>query len=85
MLGKLYVKALAIDQQSEAGVKLTVRDGATSGDYADVVFDVMKERSPEKGTLTVFEVNKCLDLISDHFRNNERKSLYIHNTHDSLI
>lgn len=74
LLGKLFVKALAINQQSAAAVKLTVRTDDADSDFGDIVFDVMKDRTAYKGTLTVHEVNKYLDAIADHFKNNERNS-----------
>lgn len=72
-LGRLFVKALAINPKSETGLKLTNTQGQNT-DYGDIVYDVMKTRSPETGTLTVYEVNNYLDLIADHFQNNERSS-----------
>lgn len=71
-LGRLYVKALAVHPKSETARKLTNLQGNTA-DYGDIVFEVMANRSPENGTLTVYEVNKYLDLIADHFEQNERK------------
>lgn len=71
VLGRLFVKALAINPKSETALKLTNAHG-NSADFADIVFDVMKSRSPDIGTLTVYEVNRYLDLIADHFRHNER-------------
>lgn len=76
-LGRLYVKALAINEISNDGKKLLLHDGLKAGDYGDIVFDVMKRRSPETGTLKVYDMNKYLDLIGDHFRNNERASKHI--------
>lgn len=40
-------------------------------DFSDFVHDVMKNQSPENGTLTVYEVNECLELITKHFNENE--------------
>lgn len=70
-MGRLFVKALAINPKSDTAVKLTNLHG-NSADYGDIVFDVMKSRSPEVGTLTVYEVNSYLDMIADHFQHNER-------------
>lgn len=78
-LGKLFVKALAINENSDDAKKLTFEQH-TDGNYAnfgDVVFEVMKNRSAEKGTLRIVEVNKYLDLIGDHFKNNQRKRKFI--------
>lgn len=74
-LGRLFVKALAINAKSVEGQKLTNLHGITA-DYGDIVYDVMKNRSPAVGTLTVYEVNKYLDLIAEHFEHNERSSEY---------
>lgn len=75
-LGKLFVKALAINPKSDAGQKLLAQQGMTGkcSDFGDIVFEVMSTRSPPEGSLTVFEVNGYLDLISDHFKQNERRS-----------
>lgn len=62
-LGNLYVKALAINKHSSDGRKLNGEDVPKKGDFADVVFDVMKDRQPQ-GTLTIYDVNKCLDSMS---------------------
>lgn len=72
-MGQLFVKALAINAKSDTANKLTNLQGNTT-DYGDIVFEVMKSRSPENGTLTVYEVNKYLDLIAEHFKHNERRS-----------
>lgn len=70
-LGKQFVQALGINSKSQTAKRLTDLNGVTT-DYGDIVFDVMKDRSPAKGTLSVYEVNKYLDLIADHFKDNER-------------
>lgn len=62
-LGDLFVKALAISENSSAGRKLTGADVSTKGDFGDVVFNVMKDR-PKEGSLTIYDVNKCLDSLS---------------------
>lgn len=71
-LGKLFVKCLAINASSDDAKKLTY-EKKTSGDFGDIVYEVMKNRSPAKGTLSVAEVNRYLDLMAEHFKNNERK------------
>lgn len=76
-LGRLFVKALAINPNSDHANKLTNLQG-NSTDYGDIVYDVMRNRSPAEGTLTVYEVNKYLDLIGEHFKDNERSSEYSH-------
>lgn len=72
-LGKLFVNALAIGKTHAHYRKLTSMHHVTT-DYGDVVYEVMKTRSPTDGTLTVFEMNHYLDLIGDHFKQNERRS-----------
>lgn len=67
------MKALAINAKGETAKKMTKLEG-NSSDYGDIIYDVMKNRSPEFGTLTVYEVNEYLDLIADHFQDNERSS-----------
>lgn len=76
-LGRLFVRALAINVKSPTALQLTNLYGNTA-DYGDIVYDVMKTRSPELGTLTVYEVNRYLDMIADHFQQNERNSEYAH-------
>ncbi|XP_055298259.1 DNA ligase 4 [Sitodiplosis mosellana] len=73
-LGQLFVKALAINAKSDTAKKLTNLQGRDT-DYGDIVFEVMKSRSPENGTLTVYEVNEYLDLIADHFEQNEQRKI----------
>lgn len=75
-LGKLYVQALAINPKSDAGRKLLAQQGLTGkcDDFGDIVYEVMINRSPAEGSLSVYKVNEYLDLISDHFKQNERKS-----------
>lgn len=68
-LGIIYCKALAINKNSSAGRKLAGENVAASEDFGDVVFDVMKNRQTE-GTLTVYDVNKCLDEMSTKRKGN---------------
>lgn len=72
-LGQLYVRALSISPKSETAKKLTNLQGNATN-YGDIVFDFMKSRSPEIGKLSVYEVNQYLDLIAEHFAQNERHS-----------
>lgn len=74
-LGSLFVKALAINSNSEDGKKLTLQT-VTGDDYGTVVYNVMKDRSPEKSSLVVYEVDRYLELIANHFRDNQRSSKY---------
>lgn len=65
------MKALAINKHSAAGQKLAGErankdNAATSGDFGDVVYEVMRDRQLVETLtpLTVYDVNKCLDQIS---------------------
>lgn len=40
-------------------------------DYADVVFNVIKDRCPKESALTVYELNQYLDTIADKESNRE--------------
>lgn len=74
-LGNLFVKALAINSNSEDGKKLTLKT-VTGDDYGTVVYNVMKDRSPQRSTLMVYEVDHYLELIANHFKDNQRSSKY---------
>lgn len=74
-LGNLFVKALAINSNSDDGKKLTLQT-VTGDDYGNVVYNVMKDRSPQNSTLVVYEVDRYLELISNHFKDNQRSSKY---------
>lgn len=72
-LGKLFIKALAIGPTSDAAKKLTFEvTSRNHTDFGDIVYDVMRKRSPNKGSLSVAQVNQYLDLIGDHFKSGER-------------
>lgn len=73
-LGKLFVSALALNPKTSADAKKLTNLQGNANDYGDIVYDVMRDRSPAVGTLTVYEVNKYLDLIAEHFEQNERNS-----------
>lgn len=78
-LGKLIIRILAIDVDSDVAKRLTRKNDpsaanstkTTSSDYASVVFEVMKNRASNKCRLTVYDVNQRLDSIA---RNNETGS-----------
>lgn len=72
-LGQLFVKALSINPKSETALKLTNLQGKTAN-YGDIVYEVMQNRALNNGTLTVYEVNKRLDSIANHFKYNQRRS-----------
>lgn len=73
-LGQLYIEALRMYEKSKAAMALKNCDeiAVKGADYGDIVYEVMKNRSPETGVLTVYEVNKYLDLIVEHFKQKER-------------
>lgn len=62
-MGDLLVKALAISEHSSTGRLLTGAEVSPKGDFGDVVFNVMKDRKAD-GTLTIYEVNECLDILA---------------------
>lgn len=78
-LGELLIKVLGINKSSDDAKKLTFeqKTDGNSGNFGDVVYEVMKNRSAEKGTLTIVQVNEYLDLIGNHFKNNQGKRTYI--------
>lgn len=73
-LGRLFVKTLALGPQSEDAKKLTLQGMASTVDYGNLVYSVMEHRSPASSSLMVSDVNKYLDLMADHFKQNERSS-----------
>lgn len=75
-MGKLYVRVLAVDPNGDVAKKLTTIQGLSKHylDYADVVYDVMKNRCSNEGTLTVYDVNEHLNEIAICYQNNRRKS-----------
>lgn len=79
-MGKLFVRILAIDPNSEIAKRLTFRSTAPSAggsgkrDYADIVYEVMKARADPIETLTIFDVNQRLDNISACYQSNNRAS-----------
>lgn len=74
-LGQLIVNVLAINKNSDDGKKLTLKGLNGDGlDYGEIVYKVMESRCPETSTLTVFELNNYLDLMTVHFKENERNS-----------
>lgn len=81
-MGRLFVRILAIDPNSDVAKRLTLRSIGPSvpgkRDYADIVYDVMKVRGniPVE-TLTIFDVNQRLDNISSCYQSNNRASTLI--------
>lgn len=83
-LGNLFVKALAINANSDDGKKLTLQT-VTGDDYGTVVYNVMKDRSPQEGTLVVYEVDRYLELIANHFKENQRSSKYFNGFNGDVL
>lgn len=78
-MGKLFVRILSIDPNGEVAKRLTLRTTSSGGsgnrDYADIVYEVMKTRAiPIDTTLTIFDVNQRLDIISACYQSNARAS-----------
>lgn len=71
-MGKMYVRILGIDTNSDVAKRLTAKHAHK--DYPDVVYAVMQNRCSTSSTLTVYEVNRHLDIMAGCFKNNERKS-----------
>ncbi|KAL7418092.1 ATP dependent DNA ligase domain-containing protein [Mrakia frigida] len=71
-LAKCYIKVLGLDaKKTEAGRRLTQwkqptgKDNQVTGDFASVLYEVVKERSDvSKSTLTIDEVHELLDQLS---------------------
>ena len=47
-------------------MKYTIINFQDAGDFAAVAYFILKNRCPEKGTLTIHEVNTCLDGIAQN-------------------
>lgn len=79
MLGKLFVKALAISEDSDDAKKLTYQKTVESktSDFSSIVHEVMMKRAPAEGTLTVADINDLLDFISSNARSNARKRMAV--------
>lgn len=66
-MGKLYVRSFGFNTNSREAKMLTTDQGFNKNcsDYADVVFNVIKDRCPKESSLTVYELNEYLDTIAD--------------------
>ncbi|XP_067842559.1 DNA ligase 4 [Heptranchias perlo] len=69
MLAKLYIDILGLPKEGKDALKLLNYRAPTSshgeaGDFAVIAYFVLKQRCPNKGTLTVQEVNEHLDSIA---------------------
>lgn len=75
-LAKLYIEILGLGKDSPAAQKLLnfrapKGSKGDAGDFANVAFWVLKPRCPEKGSLTVEEVNEALNGVAT---NNAKKN-----------
>lgn len=69
-LAKLYIDVLALGKDSPDGQKLLRYRmphvaKTEAGDFASVAYLVLRNRCPNKGTLTIADVNRLLDEVSD--------------------
>lgn len=69
MLAKLLIEVLCLGKDSAdsnrlLNFKAPKAAKGDAGDFAAVAYFVLKNRCPEKGTLTIQEVNNCLDGIA---------------------
>ncbi|PIK62711.1 putative DNA ligase 4 [Apostichopus japonicus] len=67
-LAKLYIEILGLAKESTDAKKLLNYRAPTAkqeaGDFASVAYFVLRNRCPEKGSLTIKEVNDCLDAVA---------------------
>ncbi|XP_071791788.1 DNA ligase 4-like [Asterias amurensis] len=67
-LAKLYIDILGLGKESQDAKKLINYRAPTAkqeaGDFASVAYFVLRNRCPEKGSLTIQDVNTCLDAIA---------------------
>lgn len=66
-LAQLYIRALNLNVKSNEAKSLTTEEGFTTNtrDYADVVYNVVKNRCQPQCTLSVQQVNAYLDEIAN--------------------
>lgn len=74
-MGELYIRSFAFSATSREAKMLTTEQGFNKNcsDYADVVFNVIKDRCPRESSLTVYELNEYLNTIADKESNREGK------------
>ncbi|XP_065313460.1 DNA ligase 4-like isoform X2 [Gordionus sp. m RMFG-2023] len=68
-LAHLYIKALSIPKDGIDAKRLLHykdlgNDDKSHVDFADIAFQVLKERCPEHGNMSIESVNECLDNIA---------------------
>ncbi|XP_033127857.1 DNA ligase 4-like isoform X2 [Anneissia japonica] len=75
-LAKLYIEILGLSKESQDAKKLINYRAPTAkqeaGDFASVAFFVLRNRCPEKGSLTIKEVNDSLDGIASNNAANKK-------------
>lgn len=79
-LAKYYIDALGISKDSkDAKLMLNFRAPMSAkqdaGDFASVAYSVLKNRCPEKGTMTLFDLDKALDAIAQANAEKERHTI----------
>jgi DNA ligase-4 len=83
-IGKLLVKVIGIDKNSEDAYNLMnwklpgFRAAATAGDFAARCYDVLQKRPilTSPGTMTIAEVNERLDKLAAASKENEQMPLF---------
>ncbi|GBN59991.1 DNA ligase 4 [Araneus ventricosus] len=79
-LAKLLIEIFCLDKNSvDAQKLLNYRSpksaNAEAGDFASVAYFVLKNRSPENGTLTVYDINYYLDSIAANHADKNKDEL----------
>ncbi|XP_055945641.1 DNA ligase 4-like [Argiope bruennichi] len=79
-LAKLLIEIFCLDKNSvDAQKLLNYRSpksaNAEAGDFASVAYFVLKNRSPEKGTLTIYDINYYLDSIAANHADKNKDEL----------
>ncbi|KAL3869402.1 hypothetical protein ACJMK2_042087 [Sinanodonta woodiana] len=69
MLAKLLIEVLCLGKESPDAMKLLHYKApkaarGDAGDFAGVAYYVLKNRCPDRGSLTIYDVNECLDNIA---------------------
>ncbi|XP_043927269.1 DNA ligase 4 [Protopterus annectens] len=71
MLAKLYIEVMGLPKEGKDALKLLnyrapSSSSTESGDFAGVAYFVLKQRCPNKGSLTIQTVNDLLDSIANN-------------------
>jgi len=80
VLAKYYIEALNISKESEDAIKLLNYRAPTSakkdaGDFASVAYTVLMNRCPQKGSLSMDDIDKALDVMAQSNAEGRRESL----------